>query len=112
MCAVKFIQEKIDSNRIGELRVLKNIPASANVVRYYGWHRLIAQGTAITVVFMELCAGDLRHFIDSGSFLTLDPYQKLVAMWDIVSQIARGLQECYHQGILHRDLKKENSKLQ
>jgi len=109
-CAIKFIREEPGTrNRVGELRVLNNIPASSNVIRYYGWHRLESPAYRYICLFMELCPGNLSDFIASRYYITLSAEQKRVGNWDIVKQVAQGLQQCHENNLVHRDLKIDNS---
>jgi serine/threonine protein kinase len=95
--------------RVGELKVLHNIPASSNVISYYGWHRLSSPSFRFVVLYMELCPGTLSDFIASSYYINLTPEQKRVGNWDIVRQIAAGLKTCHDTNLMHRDLKINNS---
>jgi len=109
-CAIKFIREESGTgNRVGELRVLNNIPASSNVIRYYGWHRLESPAYRYICLFMELCPGTLSDFITSPYYKTLSAEHKRVGNWDIVKQVAQGLHQCHENNLVHRDLKIDNS---
>jgi len=70
------------------------------------------------IIDMELCAFNLRDFINSGirsalgpqfldSHLASDALRSLNA-WNIIEQITQGLHFIHGRGEVHRDLKPEN----
>jgi serine/threonine protein kinase len=62
---------------------------------------------------MELCDGSLQDLLDSDVYQQLSPEKRTVGCWDIVRQLAVGLQYCQslEPKVMHRDIKPANSTL-
>lgn len=91
---------------VRELQNLSETPQHSAIVDYYGW--LVFARTWI-VFAMELCQGTLTKFLRSEYFLNLPENKQRPLRWEILVQIADGLAACHYRGIMHRDMKPDNS---
>jgi serine/threonine protein kinase len=73
-------------------------------LKYYV-HGVVTTTLPIYIIDMELGSGSL-----TGQFLNSKPpnFFRSVDVWNIMSQIAGGIEFLHRKGIIHRDLKPDN----
>lgn len=112
--ALKFIAPHgPDWYKHSELRVLQDfqsLTTQCHVVKYFGAFSVPIERTNWTVIVMEYCSGSLVNFLGSDLFRNLQPEEQRIAAWDVVAQIAAGLQSCHslNPPVIHRDIKLDN----
>ncbi len=98
--AAKSIQIRAVAS--GEFKALRQIPHHDNIVRYL--HSDREELNDISWLFLELCLFDLNNFAISLPERFHDERTKYRIMLDI----ARGVDHCHKNGVLHRDVKPSN----
>jgi len=64
---------------------------------------------SICYIQMELCSGDLYHFLERRYNVEKpDPLSELEA-WNIFQQMMKGIEFIHSQGLVHRNIKPKNS---
>jgi serine/threonine protein kinase len=88
-----------------EVTNLARTPAHRNIVKYYGWFKF----QDFAVIGMELCDGTLTTFLNGQECRSYSASDKTLMRWSMLEQITAGLSVCHSRGLMHRDIKPDNS---
>lgn len=98
-------EEKLKKSK-NEVRMITRLPKHPNLVRYLGSAVLRRHA----FIGMELCDGTLDRYIKSPRlYKDRTAQDRSVTRWGMIEQISLGLTIAHRRGIIHRDIKLENS---
>jgi serine/threonine protein kinase len=103
--ALKFIHRTgLHRAQYPEVDNIPRLPRHPGIIRYFGFFEF----EDFVVVGTEVCDGDLKKLF-AEKYYGSDSLTQNCMRWDMLQQVAEGLHQCHFSGLMHRDIKPDNS---